>query len=257
MRSSLKIGLPLAIGLVAATVHTGWVQVEDATYVKGALCIACHKALNKDIVAAYETTKHGQVKPVAPEGETFQPVDIYRRSVGFVPADNSFFEPGVGCQSCHGPGSKHVGAKTEDKPTTIVRADKLDTPAKKLSVCGRCHGRYTVDGQPFAANFKPGMDLFQMPGFQLTEVTGPGPFQQLNDLHGSKHGANDLTCLTCHLPHGEAAAAPQLRKAVPELCLDCHTETHPCTVAQDKVPAGATCVTCHMPDGRHTFAVVK
>jgi len=50
---------------------------------------------------------------------------------------------------------------------------------------------------------------------------------------------------------------PQLRQAVPDLCLQCHGEAHKCTVPADQVKAGDTCATCHMPHGRHVFKVVK
>lgn len=227
---------------------------EPSTYIKNAMCVACHKATNKDMVARYQATKHGTAVPAA----DMTPRDIYRRSVGFVSADNSYAEAGVGCQTCHGPGSAHMKGKTPDeKKAAILLPSALKTPQQKLSLCGRCHGEYTADGKPFAEGFKPGDDLFALPGFKLTEITTPGPMQQLNELEGSKHGANDVTCLTCHTSHETMAAAPQLRKAVPDLCLDCHKDNHPCTVAADKIPAGANCATCHMPDGRHTFKVQK
>jgi predicted CXXCH cytochrome family protein len=133
----------------------------------------------------------------------------------------------------------------------------LETPKQKLSLCGRCHGDYTVNDKPFAEGLEPGGDLFALPGFKLNEITTPGPFQQLNELESSKHGEHDVTCLSCHTSHETTAAAPQLRKAVPDLCLECHTDAHKCTVAADKVTEGATCATCHMPGGRHIFKVVK
>ena len=257
MRNSLKAGLLLTVGLVLTTLHAGWVQEEEATYVKGLLCVACHKALNKELVTRFTETKHAKAKPTPAEGEEMRPVDVYRRSVGFVPADNSYSEPGVGCQSCHGLGSKHVGAKDEEKAAAIVSVAKLDTPRKKLSVCGRCHGEYTIEGQPFPAKFKPGMDLFEIEGFQLSEITQPGPFQQLNELQASKHMANDVTCVTCHTAHQESPGEPQLRKPLPDLCLECHADPHAGTAGPAEIPEGMTCATCHMPDGRHVFAVAK
>jgi len=137
----------------------------------------------------------------------------------------------------------------------MKRIDELETPRQKLSVCGRCHGEYTVGDQPFAAEFKTGDDLFAREDFKLAEITTPGPFQQLNELESSKHGEHDVTCITCHTSHEETEAKPQLRQAMPELCLQCHGEEHPCTVAPEQIPEGATCATCHMPEGRHVFAV--
>ncbi len=228
-------------------------ETEPNAYVKGTFCLACHGVLNKDLVARYKETKHAKVEIK----DDMQPVDIYRRSVGFNPADNTYLEGKVGCQDCHGPGQIHLRAKTEDKKATMepFLPTNLKTPRQKLSVCGRCHGQYTVKGQPFVADFKPGMDIFALEGFKLAEVKGAGPFQQLNDLESSKHGQNDVTCITCHTAHEEMAAQPQLRKPVPQLCLDCHATKHPCKVDPEGKGDKGTCVTCHMPDGRHIFAV--
>lgn len=233
---------------------TGIAQQQGATFVKQAMCIACHKAMNKDMVARYLDTKHAQAAPK----DGMSPLDIYRRTVGFSSADNSYHEVGVGCQSCHGPGSAHLSAKgAEEKKASIVMPDALKTTQQKLSLCGRCHGDYTADGKPFAEGFRAGDDLFALPGFKLNEVTTPGPFQQLNDLQSSKHSGHDVTCLTCHTAHEAMSAAPQLRKPLPDLCLQCHATAHPCTVKADQIPAGANCATCHMPGGRHTFKVQK
>ena len=245
--------------LFVAVLSVGMAQDEVATYVKGAMCIACHKGLNKELVERFQATKHYKVGQKDDNGEPpklaeMKPAEIYRRSVGFNPEDNSFVDPGVGCQSCHGAGSLHLKAKgDEEKRATMKRPDKLDTPHKKLSVCGRCHGQYTIGDKPFAADYKFGDDLFAIEGFKLTEVTQPGPFQQLNEFMASKHGEKDVTCVTCHTAHETTEAKPQLRKPVPDLCLQCHAQEHKCTVAADKVKAGDTCATCHMAGGRHTF----
>jgi len=252
MRNRLIAG---CIVLLAATaLHNSVAQEAAATYKKNAMCIACHKATNKALVERYQATKHATAVLAA----DMKPVDIYRRSVGFVAADNSYSEAGVGCQACHGPGSAHLTAKTpDDKKAAIVRPQLLKTSAQKISLCGRCHGDYTVDGKPFVESFKAGDDLLAVPGFKLNEVTTPGSFTVLNDFMTSKHATHDVVCITCHTAHETMAGERQLRKKLPELCLDCHTDAHKCTVAADQIPAGATCATCHMPGGRHVFAVKK
>lgn len=241
----------LLIGVVGlALVHA---QETPPTYVKNMLCLACHKARDKESIERYQATKHAQVELT----DDMKPVDVYRRTVGFKPADNTYYEKGIGCQACHGAGSAHTKSKPEDKKATMKRIDQLETPRQKLSVCGRCHGQYTIGDQPFAADFKTGDDLWKMEGFKLAEITEPGPFQQLNELEASKHGEHDVTCITCHTSHEPMAGKPQLKQAMPDLCLKCHGEAHKCTVTADKVKAGDTCASCHMPGGRHLFKVVK
>lgn len=240
--------------LVLMILAMAWGQDTPQPLIKNAMCIACHKGRNPGLVDRYAATKHGQ----AVIKEDMAPVDIYRRSVGFKSADNSYYEKGVGCQSCHSPGAAHLKAKgDEEKKATMQRVDALEKPTQKLSVCGRCHGDYTINGKPFAEGFKVGDDLFTMEGFKLSEITKPGPFQQLNELESSKHGEHDVTCITCHTSHEEIAAKPQLRQPVPDLCLQCHAQAHQCTVKADQIPAGANCATCHMPEGRHIFKVQK
>ena len=254
MYSKTNLAGLLAVCLAGLVLALAWGQDAAPSYVKNAMCLACHKGRNPGLADRYLATKHSQAVP----GEDMTPLDIYRRSVGFKSADNSFYEKGVGCQSCHAPGGAHLKAKgDEEKKATMQRMDALEKPTQKLSVCGRCHGQYTIDGKPFAEGFKIGDDLWALEGFKLSTIEKPGPFQQLNELEGSKHGAHDVTCITCHTSHEETAAAPQLRKAVPDLCLQCHAQAHPCTVKADQTPPGATCATCHMPGGRHVFAVRK
>lgn len=238
------VGLALGLALVHA-------DETPPTYVKSMLCIACHKGMNKALVERFQSTKHAQVAPT----DDMAPVDVYRRSIGYNPADKTYYDKGVSCQACHGAGSAHTKAKAEDKKTTMVRIDELATPQQKLSVCGRCHGQYTLGEATFDANFKVGDNLFTKEGFKLTEIKQPGPFQQLNELESSKHGEHDVTCITCHTAHEDTEAKPQLRKPVPELCLQCHGTAHQCKVAPAQIKDGDTCATCHMPGGRHVFQV--
>ena len=246
-----------ALALIVIVGALAGAQETAPTFIKNAMCIACHKSKDGPTIERYQETKHAKAAPA----EGMSPVDIYRRTTGFKSADNSYYEKGIGCQACHGPGSAHLKAKTdEEKKAALRRVDRLEKPTQKLSVCGRCHGQYTIGDKPFAEGFKIGDDLYAMEGFKLAEITEPGPFQQLNELAASKHGEKDVTCVTCHTSHEPIAAAPQLRQKMPDLCLQCHGDAHKCTVKPEEIPAGATCATCatcHMPGGRHIFGVQK
>ena len=255
LRRDVLLSVAVIGGLLAVVVTHPSLGDEPAPHwVKGMLCLACHKSLNKELVERFQTTKHSKVQP----DEKMSPLDLYRRSVGFNAADSTYFEAGLGCQTCHGPGSAHLAAKGNDeKLATMPRPDQLKTANQKLSICGRCHADYTYKGQPFAPDFRPGDDLIKDPDFKLNEVTKPADFQQLNDFMHSKHAQNDITCITCHTSHEQMTEDHQLRKPVPDVCLQCHATAHPCKLPEAQWPKDSTCVTCHMPGGRHVFAVQK
>jgi len=114
-----------------------WGQDAAPSYVKNAMCIACHKGHNPGLMDRYQATEHAKAVPE----EGMAPVDIYRRSVGFKSADNSFYEKGVGCQSCHDAGAAHLKARgDEGKKATRHALAELKKQTQKLSVRGHCHG---------------------------------------------------------------------------------------------------------------------
>lgn len=170
---------------------------------------------------------------------------------GYDAAKKTWIDAGVSCESCHGPGSAH--AASADK-TKIGNPSKLP-PAKQAMVCARCHSAgVTKDGaHKYPAGLKWGDDITTV--FTLTDVKGPGRNQQYNEWMKSTHAGKDVTCVTCHEPHGKGATTEaQLVKPEKELCSGCHaaalqSATHP------KLTDAMKCGLCHMPQGSHTFAV--
>lgn len=239
----------ISVGLLGMVVfHSSLAQCVPPRYVQEKFCVACHRSLNPCLPDRYCATKHAQAAPTA----DMKPVDVYRRSVGYNAADNGYCAAGVGCQDCHGAGSSHLRVGNAYKSSCIVLPSRLNQH-QVLSLCGRCHGDYTVDGAPFAADFQPGDDLLAMKGFKLNSVTATGSYVVLNDFMASKHAASNVSCLACHTAHGQIGGKPELHKAVPELCLGCHKDPHKGSTKAPEIPAGVSCTDCHMPDGSHTF----
>jgi predicted CXXCH cytochrome family protein len=199
----------------------------------------------------------------------------------------SFAEISVGCEACHGQGSRHVDwahargswwpfGKSEDpKMGLLVRfderrdiawpisaktgnAERNFTPAqlrKEAETCGLCHARR---GE-FSEDWIPGRTLSD------THVVSPlarglyhADGQMLDEVYNygsfkqSRMFAAGVTCSDCHEPHSAKLRAPDAG-----VCLQCHSAEKYTAGAhrhhEDVVPA-PTCVSCHMP--ARTYMVV-
>lgn len=166
--------------------------------------------------------------------------------------DSQWREVNVSCQSCHGPGSRHVEA-----PQRGQLAD-LKTPHQQVEVCAACHSRRSelsampVPGQPHLDHYLPSLlreGLYHADGQQLDEVFVVGSFRQ------SKMHRMGVSCTNCHDPH---TAKPKLQGNA--LCLQCHqtpaNPAFPSAAGSYDTPQhhhhaagtpGAQCTACHMP----------
>ncbi len=163
---------------------------------------------------------------------------------------------GVDCEQCHGPGAGHVahqgGAGGEDP---ILSFTGLSRHAS-LGVCLGCH----MEGEKIDREMRPGEDIFEhidptllddpervdALGRQLELV-----YDGVSFLSSRCATEGEMTCVTCHDPHGSDLPTQLLAPAEsPDLCASCHEEiaAHPETHAHH--PAGGPgghCVDCHMP----------
>ncbi len=207
--------------------------------------------------------------------------------------DTAYNEMSVGCEACHGPGSRHVAWATSRKaaPETaghglLIALDERDgiswprdpkpgpsygqphrsaprTSSREIDMCARCHSRRglvhedEVHGQPLGDDYRVALlddDLYYPDGQVKGEVYEYGSFLQ------SRMYAEGVTCSDCHDPHRPALAA-----FGDNVCLRCHAaETH-ATAAHHhhaEASAGARCTACHMPsklfmvvDARHDHSL--
>ncbi len=174
-------------------------------------------------------------------------------------------EINVSCQSCHGPGARHVAwAKTkspDDKtgPPFGLAADvaRMD-PHARVEICAMCHSRRaeltgTFDaGRPFMDQFLPATlapGLYYADGQQDGEVYAFGSFRQ------SKMYRLGVTCTDCHDAHSS-----KLKAEGSAVCTHCHAPTgdrrFPTAARLFDDPShhhhqpgskGAECTSCHMP----------
>jgi predicted CXXCH cytochrome family protein len=186
-------------------------------------------------------------------------------------------EISVGCEACHGKGSRHVNwahsqrnwfGKDEDpRKGLVVLLNERDgvnwqpdpktgnpqrnvAPAvmrREVETCGLCHARR---GQ-FSEDWVPGQPLsdthlvatlvrgvYHADGQMLDEVYNYGSFKQ------SRMFSAGVTCSDCHEPH-----AAKLRVSGDGVCLQCHASDKYGVASHNRhegVTPAVSCASCHM-----------
>ena len=167
-----------------------------------------------------------------------------------------------GCESCHGPGSKHV-----DDPVAnpVKRFSKLP-PTEVNATCTTCHnrGEHALWEGSQHESARPG--LRDLPQRARAEVSEPKQLKAATQLelcatcHRDKVAKLDrsghmpvregkMQCSTCHNPHG-ATNVRLLRKgdSIAELCTSCHADKRG-PYLWEHAPSRDGCTTCHDPHG--------
>jgi len=158
--------------------------IPGATHVGNQACYYCH-------------TNHVRSFPSSAHGRMHLP--------------DTALAGGNGCESCHGPGSKHI-------ETSVERDRFIINPGKSPEACFRCH--LEIQGE------------FQLPQHH------PVPERRMN-------------CVQCHDPHGsdifKRSGGPAMARQN-ESCAGCHREqTRPFVFEHEAMREG--CAVCHAPHG--------
>ncbi len=167
-------------------------EIPDATFVGNQACMDCHT----NYVRSFPSSAHARIHV-----ETAQPAGL------------------TGCESCHGPGSKHIGAGGG-------RGKFILNPGKDPAACFRCHLETQVQ--------------FHLP-------------QHHPVIEGK------MNCVQCHDPHGMDITKPAgglFMATADESCAQCHrAQTKPVVFPHEALREG--CVFCHQPHGSINAKLLK
>ena len=133
------------------------------------------------------------------------------------------FEPGVHCESCHGPGEAHVRAAGAGPIRNPGRLNTLEMN----DYCGACHRKAPEIGEE--NDWDNAWNTRHQPAY-------------LNKAACFQKSAGALRCVTCHDPHTPLST---VAADYDKRCQQCHAK-----VGHRTVTASRACVDCHMPQVR-------
>jgi len=235
MRANMAVDQgPAATGEKSAvTVNPAQAQAAGASYVGQDTCLGCHDT----ILEKYANTPHHRA------------------------ADPRTPQATQGCESCHGPGSKHIENPVDVKPFNF----KTATADQASAVCTTCHNRgdhALWDGSQHDSRgvscttchsvHNPISEKGQLKKATQTELCASCHRDKASKVDRSGHmpvREGKLQCSTCHNPHG-STNVKLLRKgdSQADVCTSCHAEKRG-PFLWEHAPSREGCVTCHDPHG--------
>lgn len=180
------------------------------------------------------------------------PVPLVRchgcHTVGLNPETGEFVEPGIGCESCHGPSSRHVATSGRSNTHTSVDAQ----------VCGQCHARGANHDRSlfYPHGYRPGDDLDDY--FHYLE---PDYIQNSSQWWGTGSEQDRHQQYAAWRRGGHADSLKSLKTdydgrfgEVTTECLSCHAgevaiRGRPDGLTLRDVEEGITCTVCHQVHG--------
>lgn len=168
----------------------------------------------------------------------------------------TWLEPGINCETCHGPGAAHKQLFSQATPgnppkqLALISSKQLSTEQNN-AICASCHAK----ASPLSTSFSPGERFWDH--YDLLTYENPDYYPDGRDL-GENYTmtswlmspcarSGKLSCLHCHTSSGRYRfQGPDANNA----CMPCHASHVKDPVAHTHHPAGSPgsrCVSCHMP----------
>jgi hypothetical protein len=210
------------IGLVVVTIgcgggggnnfipSTGWKQ-QDAAYVGMTTCRDCHANIHDQYVGEQPmgivdpATYYSDQRHTTANCAGCHTTGIGQPTGGVIGGSTPHLD-GIGCEACHGPGSKHIVAgSVAERHETITRV-----PPDKT--CIDCHGgrRSTPDG------YRPGALDEPFTPVTAEEYSSTKP----NSVRGPHQASAGM--LFGRYGYGHTEASPSPHSTLPNTCLNCH-----------------------------------
>jgi DmsE family decaheme c-type cytochrome len=165
-----------------------------ATFVGDKACLECHDGWQRGVVGSPHSRAVDPRSPAAKQG----------------------------CETCHGPGSKHA----EEPHDNQVKIFTKMIPRDVTATCTTCHNR----GEHALWS-------------------------------GSQHEARGLTCTTCHSVHDPKSTVGRLKaRTQPELCVTCHRDKVAKLDRSGHMPVREgkmQCTTCHNTHGATNVRLLR
>jgi len=234
------LGAPLA-GAAAPDVP----KIVDATYVGADTCKGCHEDQFKKLDATLHSRVLGQRGRTALQGHV--------------------------CESCHGPGSKHL--EDQANPANIIRFSKtsVQSTAQRDAVCLQCHQRgkrmfwqgsahegvnscttcHSVKSPQSAAGQLKAKDQLSL--CRTCHATAVA--QQWNWSHMPIREGK-LQCSSCHNVHGTVTEKLIVDNSINENCYRCHLDKRG-PFLWEHAPVRESCLNCHKAHGSNNIRLLR
>ena len=166
-------------------------------------------------------------------------------------------EPGINCETCHGPSAEHNKVCREAPKGTVpgdlkIISVKRFTSDQHNATCSTCHAKMVS----LTPSFTPGDTFFDH--YDLTTLEDPDFYPDGRDL-GENYTytswlmspclkSGRLHCVTCHTSSGRYRFRAE--EKVNDACMPCHAEKVGNAPAHTHHKAGSKgnhCISCHMP----------